>query len=65
MKKIIAMLLALVMVFALVACGDNGGTTNTNAGTNTSTNNTTNSNTNNSGSTGSNDPVYEDMGTIK
>ncbi len=37
MKKLIALLLALCMVFALVACGDNGST-NTNAGTPDNTN---------------------------
>ncbi len=45
MKKVIALLLALVMVFALVACGGNGNT-NTNAGTPDNTNSGTPDNTN-------------------
>ena len=41
MKKFIAMLLALVMVFALAACGDNSTTGSTSSSTTESTSNTT------------------------
>lgn len=57
MKKILALLLALVMVVGLVACGNNDST-------NTGDNTNTDSVETGTGSVENNDPVYEDMGTI-
>ncbi len=58
MKKILAILLALVMVFALVACGNSGSQQTSSPNPSTST--PANPSTSNEPST----PAYEDMGTI-
>ena len=56
MKKILALLFSLIVVFALVACGVNNTDTNTNANTNQNTNTNTGNNENNPSTDEGKDP---------